>query len=123
MDTSKQNVLMLKKAKEVQKLRPYGKAWQEGDCFLTDKKRGRIRFASRHKDDTWMPYPHQLLAMIVDQYVSHRKMMVGFGYWCEEYGDINYSLEQLCLAFVIKEKWGLVWNGEDWEVQNGLDAD
>ena len=35
--------------------------------------------------------------------ITHQKIM-----------DKNYSMEQLWLAFVMKDKYKKVWNGEDW---------
>ena len=40
-------------------------------------------------------------------------MNVEYPYYCK-FG----SLEQVWLAFVMKEKYGKVWNGEEWEVDH-----
>jgi len=45
---------------------------------------------------------------------------INLGRWCEnlstsEYNQVNlYSMEQLWLAFVMKEKHNKTWNGEEW---------
>jgi len=44
-----------------------------------------------------------------------------FHEWFCKIGAVEYSKsswEQLWLAFVMKEKYGKVWNGEEWEVDH-----
>ena len=71
----------------------------------------------------WLPYQHQLQEMVGD-YAKVEGIMSDYGYLMNEYWeylgvDETYwedftSMEQLWLAFVMKEKWNKVWNGEEW---------
>ena len=62
----------------------------------------------------WLPRQDQLQEMVVENYVSHRKMFVCFGFYCAEYGDINYSGEKLWLMFVMYKKHNKEWVNGDW---------
>ena len=76
------------------------------DKMLSDEEFKKDHFCLFRQD--------QLQGVVIDEYVSPRKMLVNFGRYCDEYGDIDFSGEQLWHAFVVKEKYNKVWNGEDW---------
>lgn len=96
-------------------------------------------FLRRDKDDrdVWLPRQDQLQEMVrgiyeenhkhtlanikghkyYDPSFIHRIMFACFSKWFGEedtYVQQFASSEQLWLAFVMKEKYGKVWNGEDW---------
>lgn len=63
----------------------------------------------------------QLQEMIHDLKYSKRQfsgshgLLRDFGYWVEEESNLPCaSMEQLWLAFVMKEKYQKVWTGNDW---------
>ena len=76
----------------------------------------------------WLPRQDQLQEMIEDEtlFPAHRRATLIVNWlqneqWFDKDGNshwkhqINYdSMEQLWLAFVMKEKYNKVWNGEDW---------
>ncbi len=49
---------------------------------------------------------------------SNGGILVGLSMFSQEYGYNETSMEQLWLAFVMKEKYSKVWDGKDW-VTNG----
>ena len=65
----------------------------------------------------WLPRQDQLQEM-VGGIAAFEKFWHEFAYG-EEFGIPQYmadgSMEQLWLAFVMKEKYNKVWNGESWE--------
>jgi len=109
-------IKMCKKAEEIQGLRPFGKAWVEGDGFITTGKLTKFRVARRHKNDIWLPRQDQLQAMVGD---FDDCLALTHDFQCPECNAFDdrffvfTSMEQLWLAFVMKAK-GKVWNGEDW---------
>ncbi len=102
MDTSKEYILMCEKAEEIQKFYPNDKI---------------SNFFSGNKLEIWLPRQDQLQEMIVKAYGNCRwhKVFSSFLNW---YGDVNIvqieSMEQLWLAFVMKEKYQKTWSGKDW---------
>lgn len=74
----------------------------------------------------WLPRQDQLQEMVIDKFRDPE--------WEKEYNDLNetllfkcndfvnssyvacsgYSMEQLWLAFVMKEKFNKTWNGSEW---------
>lgn len=77
---------------------------------------------------TWLPHQDELQAMVFAG--PFGRDIVGnlneFNRWAKLHsiwGDSSkeeefQSLEQLWLAFVMQEKYGKVWKGEEWEVSN-----
>jgi len=71
----------------------------------------------------WLPRQDQLQEMVFELVQSkpgkcRTRLMKLFAEFLEFVGDsgANYdSFEQLWLAFVMKEKYNKVWNGNDWE--------
>ena len=71
----------------------------------------------------WLPRQDQLQEMVVQKYELARGVLHRFVEWEREnsglttkYIEFNsFSMEQLWLAFVMKEKHNKVWNGEVWE--------
>ena len=118
-------IKMCEKAKKIQKLR---KKWQWGDFYcetpielLNKGKLPSISLAlsidnKRYENETWLPNQDQLQEMlgsyerIIDILYDHDDY--GFPL-CNRYDDFT-SMEQLWLAFVMKEKYNKIWNGKDW---------
>jgi hypothetical protein len=93
------------------------------------------KWAWYNKEDmVWLPRQDQLQDMIDDEYQkiskfwrfvdflkspydkrSHQNTWV---VWTNMNGENAGSQEQLWLAFVMREKFGKTWNGEDWEKVN-----
>ncbi len=65
----------------------------------------------------WLPRQDQLQAMVINfgHGQQNSGMLVGLSIFSAEYGYDNSSMEQLWLAFIMKEKYGKVWNGEEWQ--------
>ena len=81
--------------------------------YLWDTERIRIM----KKEFIWLPRQDQLQGMV--GWTSYAKVthLYGFINRNPSHGDVNArlcSMEQLWLAFVMKEKYNKIWNGEDW---------
>jgi len=111
MDTTKKNILMCEKAVEVQKLRP---------------RPGSDDIPNIHVSGTpniWLPRQDQLQGMVID--LPRIKNFNGllpeiYQFACNTTiaikNNVNpdWSMEQLWLAFVMKEKFKKIWDGKDW---------
>lgn len=78
----------------------------------------------------WLPRQDQLQKMVLKKYkkgfrrnnteegypISFVEDFAQFVRCCvaQNYDSVKWSMEQLWLAFVMKEKYGKIWNGEDW---------
>lgn len=140
MDKTPEFIEMCEKATELQEMRPVGSLWEEGDyycfsyegefvhlleldCFCDSESHAR----HRHPGDIWLPRQDQLQGMLadVDAYPQFapgatygrnlRDLVIKF---TEASSDESYwqftSMEQLWLAFVMQEKYGKHWTGEEW---------
>ncbi|KKM20144.1 hypothetical protein LCGC14_1648460 [marine sediment metagenome] len=68
------------------------------------------------KDDYQIRYKRELLNWMINSFDSFVKQNVGKPYKSNDsYPDNLESMEQLWLAFVMKEKYQKTWNGKDWE--------
>lgn len=67
--------------------------------------------------DVWLPRQDQLQDMM-DYVDCAAESIESFYQWWEIYSQHHYStresMEQLWLAFVMKEKYNKKWNGEEW---------
>ena len=114
MDTTREYIKMCEKAGEIQNNLPdvddAKSFWGEGDNFSPF--------------NTWLPRQDQLQEIWIEEYLKRPSSSGWFGEFCnfmeapysdgaisDEFFD---SMEQLWLAFVMKEKYGKVWNGEEW---------
>lgn len=73
-------------------------------------------------DPVWLPRQDQLQEMFsLSHFDSHfRLLRECYEFACGSYTqNISDSLEQLWLAFFMKEEYNKVWNGNDWEEHNG----
>ena len=121
MDTTKEYISMCGKADEIQNL------W-DGRCrhnFIIDKESYRLSFYESTLSSTlsqyyiWLPRQDQLQDMVKDKF----KSIGSIGSMCFHFSrfvdrDLKYkeliSMEQLWLAFVMKEKYKKTWNGKEW---------
>lgn len=104
----------------------YAEGVSEGDivCFGSIGADYKWYKEHRNKQVIWLPRQDQLQEMIKSEdenLVEFRERIIcGFSAWCEVLRMTNdfrdyLSMEQLWLAFVMKEKYNKVWNGEDWK--------
>ena len=112
MDTSETYIKMCEKAVEIQKIwNPTFGDWLQDEyiSIVSDEELAR---ENKKKNDVWLPRQDQLQEMVgcnpgnwiiwMDKFISDREYF--------------YTLEQTWLAFVMKKKYGKIWNGEDWVV-------
>ncbi len=120
MDTSEAYIEMCEKTEEIQKL------WNpEGGDFYAPPARDRVcfYFGLMDSDFIWLPRQDQLQEMIHRACLPH-VLLDEFLSWEKQYQDniveqkgkvwIASSMEQLWLAFVMKEKYNKIWDGTDW---------
>ena len=127
MDTTEAYIKMCEKADEIQSIAEIpthdsGFFWCKAHDILMDYCDGGYLFckmASCRSDKyTWLPRQDQLQNMVI--FPDHPYYQIGrFNVTIDEWCDKNYlasgaSMEQLWLAFVMKEKYNKVWNGEEW---------
>ena len=66
--------------------------------------------------DIWLPRQDQLQEMILHFGHGHNNggILVGLSLFSQEHGYNETSMEQLWLAFVMKEKHNKTWNKNEW---------
>jgi len=128
---------MADEAEEIQRLRKSLNLWFEGDRFArrnhygkwyvtlattNGRRHGRSIFF-RAEGSVWLPDQSQLQEMF--GYRNAIALLDGIYGLVREYTQeaIEYyeqfsTMEQLWLAFVMKEKYGKLWNGEIWQKEN-----
>ena len=126
MDATALNIEMCKKAKELQN------SWERkhGDYYY-DTSVGGVNlyhstyFIYPHKNkDIWLPTQDQLQE-IAFEYLSKKTISSYYTIFSlifdfSEFAKQTYgfdSMDQLWLIFVMKEKFGKIWNGKDWIVE------
>jgi len=139
VDTSETYIRMCEKAKSIQEKRGNKNTWwKDGDyvyCMMYGERNApenridvflEYAFQDDHYDDMefiWLPRQDQLQEMVKrEDYSSDitdgALMLMGLCFlWCKDNWNLTHqftSMEQLWLAFVMKEKYSKVWNGEDW---------
>ena len=119
MDTSKTYIKMCDKAEEIQQTWH----WQEGDFYAVDRVETYdlyvVTTPSPKGVNIWLPRQDQLQAMLVGHFVDStpRKLVKALWDWIAETAPpSNYSMEQLWLAFVMKEKYSKHWEDEKWKL-------
>ena len=127
MDTSETYIKMCEKAEEIQESKwskrfpshLVGTYWQttkkqlidlDGD-FLAEIKDTDNISETRY---VWLPRQDQLQDMITDRPMSGLLLDFRDSALAFLWGDGLDSMEQLWVAFVMKEKYNKVWNGEGW---------
>lgn len=74
-------------------------------------------FCHRFLDDdtTWLPRQDQLQEMVIGKVEMWTTAITGLHNLAKFAETIEFgSMEQLWLAFVMKEKYSKVWNGDEW---------
>ena len=135
MDTSKEYVLMCEKAVEIQE-----KFYKDENWYFVYSKNADKCFAIlpivekqvKREWYVWLPRQDQLQEMCIGNnycenwldvlsdfydYITNRGEWAGeqmiSGWFDKDYVK-EKSMEQLWMAFVMKEKYGKTWNGEEW---------
>jgi len=128
MDTSVTFIKMCEKAEKIQKIHQ----WEVGDWSwdITNKEWNILCPACHNYEHypmsmyIWLPRQDQLQEMVGEK--SSGRLLYEFHYWYinhlvgvpigenEKYYFLM-SMEQLWLAFVMKEKYNKIWNGTDWK--------
>jgi hypothetical protein len=106
-----------------------------GDCVIPQRTSEGLELSTAGyaegdstpcKNIIWLPLQDQLQEMVAfEPFQIHKEYNLHSFIWFCEWGyganitvkqpkDINSSLEQLWLSFVMKVKYGKNWNGEDW---------
>jgi len=88
--------------------------WDGGCVSCVD-----YEYESYYKEtDVWLPRQDELQDMVIGEYYGLVSMMEQFYHWAigelERSGFPKTSIEQLWLAFVMKENYNKVWDGENW---------
>ena len=101
---TKDYILMCEKALEL-------KEFKEEFCSGAGK-------VCTYNKSTWLPSQDDLQKMVFDK--SAFRTSAIFWNFCISKSSVidgnTYSMEQLWLAFVMKEKYNKVWNGKDWKI-------
>ena len=145
MDNSKEYIKMCEKAEEIQEFKSEDENWVRGDYFSKSgtmhiKRSDPFELHKEYEypvrifledmygnkiidnDYIWLPRQDQLQGIVIDRYKAYPTNLVGmlleFHFFTEEteQQDKFVSMEQLWLAFVMKEKYQKTWNGKEWEV-------
>ena len=134
MDTTAKYVEMCEKAKEIQLYRTVKKRCEAGD-FVYNKDEYIIEVAEARimllVEDVWLPRQDQLQEMIKcnDPFTGTDRIDFFLSWVRSENHTVGYktsilpydfkSMEQLWLAFVMKERYSKVWSTtkKDWEVK------
>ncbi len=139
MDNSETYIKMCDKAEEIQLLFDEGKFdlgsfWYRGNKkdVVTNKGYAFHRYFLK-LGDVWLPRQDQLQGMIRFDFpmISRTTQLVQHLWWfVNDYHLFPFSsgkivptsMEQLWLAYVMKEKFIKEWNGEDWVLKDKLTA-
>ena len=103
MDTSKEYIEMCEKAMEIQERRP---------SFFNVKS-----YWSPAIPNIWLPRQDQLQGMLEhESYPYLTNFIEAFLAWVKTpaHHVVFLSMEQLWLAFVMRKKYGKVWNSKEW---------
>jgi len=120
---------MFEKAEEIQEGK---RLWLDGDCFY-DSETGKVDLFCEGCNDEWgyfdkgvgaiwLPRQDQLQEMVettetLPELIVQDKL-AHFCMWVKYQCHIPLtSMEQLWLAFVMKEKYNKTWDGEEWLIQ------
>jgi len=126
MDKSKEYIKMCESSLEIQEIQEFkpiiskdlsdgcseslnDTIWFHGDCN------------TNNPIQIWLPRQDQLQDMAGGG--ISLSLIKKFDEWFfthpDSAGFLDYSMEQLWLAFVMQKKYGKIWNGNDWEKDNG----
>ena len=123
MDTSKEYIKMCHQAKEIQKLCQNFDAVYvlDVDKQIFINKFGDLLVGTYIPESIWLPRQDQLQKMVPISLISLITAIWKFTHkkngFAREDQDYLRSMEQLWLAFVMKEKYNKEWEGENWTLQ------
>lgn len=141
MDTSETYIKMCEKAEEIQKLR-MSNEFDDGDWFY-DREEAEVypvvgSWWYHHQSacfevmggdincidtDVWLPRQDQLQEMLWSSFEGKNRYAIyeiveafkDYTFNTRQHMLFDPSMEQLWLAFVMKEKYDKTWNGEKWK--------
>jgi hypothetical protein len=115
MDKSKEYVRMCEEAEEIQKLRDYKNPFSGSAIAM--RAGGNFIFY-KDKKVVWLPRQDQLQEMVKLERENNYFLLDRFNSFVQTVSIsqnlLLKSLEQLWLAFVMKEKYNKVWEGGKW---------
>ena len=122
MDTGEDYIKMCEKAVEIYtgKIPDYSFYIKFGDF---DDIKIKLPNENIGNGITWLPRQDQLQGMVTGNKVFpklrkfNKFVDSGESFTMSEYLKDKVSMEQLWLAFVMKEKYQKTWNGKDWETK------
>uniref|UniRef100_A0A6H1ZB06 Uncharacterized protein n=1 Tax=viral metagenome TaxID=1070528 RepID=A0A6H1ZB06_9ZZZZ len=125
MDTTPEYIKMCEKAEEIQllKIKPIHIMQSEADILYEDNDVWYIYVVEKLKKGwlikkTWLPRQDQLQEMISPEYLEEDKFMLLDRFLnFVDMSNRGWSFEQLWLAFVMQEKYGKIWTGEEWSAR------
>ena len=119
MDTSKEYIKMCEKAEELN----YSPSGTDGNWYYY-KYEDTVKCKNSYEGefgDVWLPRQDQLQGMIEYSEELHKPSRLCMDIerfakkcYCDVDRYLFSSMEQLWLAFVMKEKYNKVWTGEGW---------
>jgi len=120
MDTTKEYIKMCEKAKEIQKsFQSLHDTINHPHNLYIDRNTYKVESFNnyKHRNNIWLPRQDQLQEMVSSR--NAYNLMLIFELWydkhCGDDSEYEYgSMEQLWLAFVMKEKYQKQWDGEKW---------
>lgn len=121
MDKTKQYILMSEKAIEIQKI-------AKDNCYSLNKGYDAVMHFEEDLSTPididgfhrgywlWLPRQDQLQEMVggTSPWLISKIYAFTNRIYSEKINIYTFSMEQLWLAFVMKEKYSKVWNGKDW---------
>ena len=119
MDNSETFIKMCEKAVEIQIINPCKlHVFEEGNYYANNGEVSIAQYDSHDDEGIWLPRQDQLQEMLIEPKITGDyhpiwKLAVGVAKFVDSEFQAD-SMEQLWLAFVMKEKYNKVWNGEDW---------
>jgi len=85
---------------------------------IPDRKE-KLEFINGYKEVKniiWLPRQDQLQEIVSPSFLKEDKFMIIDKFLSFiDYADREWSFEQLWLAFVMKEKFNKIWDGEEWK--------
>ncbi len=118
---------MCEKAKEIQKDHEfeYGDLFQDvmgSKAIFIPWEQNIKECPEYYRDCIWLPRQDQLQEMCKDKLYPMHLIRDFYLFLWNGKGTVPHSdptMEQLWLAFVMKEKYNKTWNGEDWVITRG----
>ena len=118
MDTSKEYINMCEKAKEIQRQHDFsGAPGFVGLNYGVCNAYYGFKIDYNTISHVWLPYQDQLQDIVnysIASLVYSISDFISENGWLRDSIDYIRTMEQLWLAFVMKEKYNKIWNGKEW---------